>query len=160
MGDFVERMRELAARVGVGSLTGVVEFDQPYAHVQHEDLEYVHDRGGPLYLRRAMFEHIPVYMEILAETVLEDPERSMIGATEWIAKRAVENAPARNARYIGDLGTLKASDSVVVKHDGGTVYHRPASRARLTGDEIAAINEELQISPAHWYGRWPKVIGT
>src|SRR5205807_5406674 len=111
-GDFSARMDMLAAEVGFGTITAKVEFDQAYAHRQHEDLTLQHHGGGgSKYLERALFDGIPNYMHAIAESVLHDPKTAMIAVAEGIAERASHNAPHRS-------GGLTGSDHASVLDNG------------------------------------------
>jgi hypothetical protein len=150
-------MDELAAIVGAGTLTARVEFDQAYAHRQHEDLTFRHAIGGPKFLERALFENIPEYMELIARSVLRDgPKGGMILVAEDIASKAANNAPKR---VIGDR-VLSNSAHPVVIDDGTIVYDRAPVDGRISKAEIRERNEAFQTDPKHWYGRWPRVIGS
>ena len=155
-GTFSERMDALALHIGSGTLTGVIEFDQAYAHRQHEDLTFVHEHGGAKYLERALFAGLPAALETVAREVLDDPHRAMELATEEIARAAVDNAPTRSSRYFPGDAVLRNSDHVTVLDNGDIVYDRPAAIPRLNGEEIKHMNESLQVDSKHWYGRWPR----
>jgi len=156
-GDFQAHMDELSAKVGAGTLTAQVQFDQVYAHRQHEDLAFKHVIGGPKFLERALYENIPEYMELVARSVLRDgPVGGMILVAEDIATKASNNAPKRG---VGGGNVLANSAHPSVNDDGALVYDRPALAPRLDEKAIEARNEALQLDPDHWYGRWPRVIG-
>lgn len=147
-GDFGVQMDRIAAEVGVGTLSAMVEFDQAYAHRQHEDLAFRHIHGGGgKYLERALFEDLPEYMTILADRVITDSHIAMIVVAERIAKRASSNAPQRSHGLAG-------SDHPSVTDNGNVVYDRAASEHRRGSEEIEADNKELQ-DPHHYYGPWP-----
>jgi hypothetical protein len=155
-GTFFARMDELSAMVGVGSLTARVEFDQIYAHRQHEDLTLKHVIGGPKFLERALYENIPEFLQLVANSVLRDgPKSGMIFVAEDLASKAANNAPKR---VIGDR-VLSNSAHPVVIDDGTVVYDRAPVDGRISKEEIKERNEAFQIDPKHWYGRWPRVIG-
>lgn len=155
-GTFQERMDELAAHVGVGTLTVQVSFDQVYAHRQHEDLAFKHIHGGGAkYLERALFEGQVEYLTITADSVLDDLDRGMIEVAELLALKAAKNAPVRGAE---GANVLKNSDHPIVLDNDVIVYDRPPLEPRLTQKEIVARNERLQ-DPHHWYGRWPPLGG-
>lgn len=150
-GDFGTRMRELSLLVGPGPLQALVGFDEPYAHRQHEDLRFKHIHGGgPKFLEKALFENIPVTMEIIAKNGFLDLPRGVAVAGEYVATEARRNAPKRP-----EAGNLEHSDYVTVMDRGVPVYHRPSSRPYLSKEDIKRINEAVQTDPHHWYGAWP-----
>jgi hypothetical protein len=150
-GDFTERIDMLAAHVGSGTLTSKVEFDQPYAHKQHEDLTFKHTHGGgSKYLERALFDGLPNYMAAIAGSVLIDPKTAMVAVAEGIAERASNNAPHRS-------GGLSGSDHPSVTDNGDLVYDRPPATPRRSEETIEEYNKDLQ-DPRHYYGAWPPVL--
>jgi len=74
-GTFSARTDELRrqTRCDRGTLTGSVEVDQVYAHVQHEHLEYKHPRGGQArYLAAGLEASYRDYLQAIADGVLDD----------------------------------------------------------------------------------------
>lgn len=150
MSSFDVRIEELKLKVGDGLLDIRVEFNQAYAHRQHEDLTFKHPHGGgPQYLRKALYEGVGVYLTFLAQGVLStDLDSAAIAVSEMFANRASNNAPVRAANLRGS-----AHPSVI--SNGAVIYDRPPAIPRLDPEEIEAINMELQ-DPHHYYGRWPR----
>ena len=148
------RIDQLMAEVGEGRLTGKVEFDQAYAHRQHEDLAFKHPHGGgPKFLEAALYESIPENMTLIANSVLRDNVRSgVILATENVATRASAKAPRRDR---GE-SALRRSDHPTVTDGHEVIYSRPPRVHHLTPEEIEDRNMELQDSPRHYYGTWPQ----
>lgn len=150
MSTFEMRMDQLATEIGIGTLTAKVEYDQVYAHRQHEDMTYKHPQGGGAqYLRRALYDNTPEMMEQIARGVFRDIKTAMISTAELLADKASNNAPKR-------AHILDNSDHPTVLDDGVVVYDRPPLMPRLTEEQIEALNEELQ-DPHHYYGAWPPI---
>jgi hypothetical protein len=148
-GTFVARIRELRAQVGDGEWDAIVEFNQVYAHRQHEEMAWVHPHGGgPKYLERALYENIPEYMELIAANLLYDIEFGMREVAEHLADLASGKAPER-------MGDLRHSDHPSVTHNGELVYDRPPLRERKSQAQIEADNRAMNFNPRHWYGAWP-----
>ena len=146
-------MKELSARIGYGKLDVRVEFDQAYAHKQHEDMLLKHPHGGgPQYLRRALFGNIPEYLTIMSEGVLTDLDTAAKITSEHLAAHASRNAPKRS-------GGLDRSAHPMVFSHGMKIYDRPPQVRRRTPEQIRLKNEKLQ-QPKHWYGAWPPVFGS
>lgn len=135
MGDFDDRMAELAARVGRGKLTGSVEVDQVYAQFQHERLDLKHPNGGQAkYLEEPLYANTDRYMERLTEAVLGgDLNQAMIQNVEHLSGQVEKKAPV-------DLGNLRESGHPVVVSDGVTVYDRAPVQRRLTEQELKALH--------------------
>lgn len=128
-------MRELAARIGSGDLTGRVVVDQVYAKMQHEDLTLRHPRGGePRYLAQPLLDHRDDYLRGIARTVLED------GGTDGM-RTAVEDLAGQGgvATHAPVLwGDLRRSGHPSVTSGGATVYDRAPLARRLSEEELAA----------------------
>jgi phage gp36-like protein len=97
-GTFHDRIKELAERVGHGTLTGSVEVDQVYAHYQHESLDLRHPRGGGAkYLEQPTIGGVDGHMQALAKTVLETgPADGMRDVVEDISGKVKELAPSNS----------------------------------------------------------------
>lgn len=134
-GTFDERIGQLIARVGEGVLNAKVEFDQIYAHRQHFELGWAHPEGGEaLYLQNALLERTPLYMEMIAEGVLDSPEDAMIAVAEDLAEESAKRAPR-------EFGFLAESAHPSVADNGVPVYDRPAAQRRLTEPELVVLHE-------------------
>lgn len=150
--DFDVRFGELRAMVGYGILEAKVEFDQAYAHRQHEDLAFKHPHGGgPQYLRRALYENVDEYMTILTEGVFIDLTTSMMVVSEHLASNAEHNAPQRSGGLSGSAHPSVSDDEVVI-------FDRPPRVGRRGPEEIERENMALQ-DPHHYYGEWPPPYG-
>lgn len=135
MGDFAARLDELAARVGERDLEGAVEYDQVYAHYQHENLGFRHPQGGEAkWLELTMQEKHQQYLDRVADGVLDDGgKEEMIRAMEDLALSSSSRAPIGPAGgRLGRVealhpGLLRASAHASVASDGATIYDRPGA---------------------------------
>lgn len=149
---FIERIEELKKEIGYGTLTMKVEYNQAYAHRQHEDLAFKHPHGGgPKFLERALFENEAEYMSILAGSVFTGLKAGATLTAEHLATESVKRAPHR-------AGMLRGSAHPSVTDNEVVVYDRPPIIPRLGPEEIEALNMALQ-DPHHYYGTWPPVGG-
>ena len=58
-----------------GEITGTVSFNKPYAMVQHEDMTYIHPRGGQAkYLEQPLNENRDRYKEFIKNKIREVTE--------------------------------------------------------------------------------------
>ena len=167
-GTFAEKTRELEDRVGFGVLSAKVEFNQAYAHRQHEDvlippimrsageglyvpsgqLAFIHPHGGgPKYLEKALFYHYNEYYELLAKGVISWAVGTMIVVGGQFRQKAADNAPIRE-------GHLRDSAEMTVYDHGEPVRIIPGI-PRMPQDLIEAINKAVQPEEGHWYGHWP-----
>jgi hypothetical protein len=134
---FFERMGVLSRQVGGGEVTGVVEYDQAYAHRQHEEMGWIHRRGGMAqYLAIPFYASWPMMMQRLADTLLEDGGVSgMIENVEILADESSRLAPL-------ELGVLRGSVHPWVERDGVKVFDRPPSYPRLPDEILDQLHEE------------------
>jgi hypothetical protein len=146
---FNERIDELIARIGVGSVVGTVEVDQVYAHRQHEELDVKHPQGGGAkYLERPLFENAEFFYQHIADELLESGVvRPMIENVETLAYKASDAAPRL-------FGHLKDSMHPSVTDDGAVVYDRPPGTPRIPQQALAA-EKEAELPRRHFYGHWP-----
>lgn len=129
---FGDRIEELKARVGRGTLRGKVEVDQVYARYQHEHDEFKHPDGGKAhYLRDPLYANVDDYMRAVARTTLTEggPKEGMKEAVEDLSAKVYEEAPL-------EFGDLKASGHPSVTSDGAVVYDRPPRVPRLSEEEL------------------------
>lgn len=133
-GTFTERIAHLRQMTGMpGTLHGLLDVDQVYAHAQHEHLEWHHPRGGKArYLADPLTEHYRWYLDDYARTVLHDGGREAM-------RRSVEDLSAQvNLNAPREFDDLRNSGHPMVKLGGRTVYDRPPHVHRLTPSELAA----------------------
>lgn len=138
-GTFSERITELRHLVGDGQrLTGLCTVDQVYAHRQHEDLSYVHPRGGSAkYLEKPLMDHYRDYLGDYARTVLHDGgQPAMRRSMEHLSDEVEISAPR-------EWGDLKSSGHPQVTLGEETVYDRPPKAARLTPQELKAKSRAI-----------------
>jgi len=142
-GDFDDRIRELADRVGRGKITGSVIFDQAYAQAQSENLSYRHAPGKQAkYLTQPLYERADRYMQRLADNLLDgELGRAMADNMDDLAAASSEIAPL-------DLGPLHDSAHPTVVDDGRTVYDKAPKQPRLTAEELRATHREPYDPPA------------
>ena len=138
-GDFVARITDLMDAVGSGNLEGRVEFDQVYAHYQHEGLDFKHPQGGEAeYLRKPALANVNSSMRKIAERAItaegSDIEGAMIDVTEDLAKEASRRAPI-------EFGPLRGSDHPTVLSDGEVIYDRPPETPRLSEEEPKRLHQ-------------------
>lgn len=134
--DFGEGIDELIQRLDGGDeLTGSVEFDQVYAHIQHEALDFKHPRGGQAkYLETPLFESAAEIMQKTAGSFLEDGGREgMSDAMELLADKAEALAPV-------EFHDLRDSAHPKVTAGEEVVYDRQPRVPRLTEDQLKAKN--------------------
>jgi hypothetical protein len=134
---FFGRMDMLIDEVGTGELVGTVEYDQAYAHRQHEEVGWKHPHGGmALYLAVPFFSLFPEFMERLAATLLEEggPVTGMIENVEILARESASLAPY-------ELGVLRGSAHPRVTHHGQMVYDRPPVFPRLPDEVLDQMHD-------------------
>lgn len=132
--DFGDGIDELIARVDGGeTLAGHVEFDQVYAHYQHEGLELRHPRGGQAkYLEAPLFASAAATYQKVADSLLDDGGREgMSDAMENLSDEAKSLAPV-------EFHDLRDSGHPTVRVGDETVYDRPPVVARLTPEQLKA----------------------
>jgi len=143
--DFGEHLDELGQRVGEGTLSGSVEYDQAYAHRQHAAIQYKHEHGGQAeYLSSTLDERRDALLQHLADKVL-DPEGVKTGMIEDMNNLADSSA----GKVPLEHGTLRASAHPTVEENGALVYDRPYQR-RLTDEEL---DKEHELTPPTREGR-------
>jgi hypothetical protein len=143
--SFYGRIEALLDSVGDGSLVGKVEFDQAYAHRQHEELGWIHPHGGQAqYLSTALFTGLYSFMERIADHTLQEggPRLGMIVDMEALARESAVLAPV-------EVGTLRGSAHPSVEENGVVVYDRPPLVPRLSDEELDRIHDIVSdlISP-------------
>jgi hypothetical protein len=133
-GTFDERIGALAEQIGFGSVIGSVEVDQVYAHYQHENVALRHPRGGgPFYLTAPLMERWELYMQNMADALLDGRLReAMAENMEDLSREVSERAPI-------EFGFLRGSGHPTVRDDGVVTYDRPPLYHRLTEAEIYAL---------------------
>lgn len=133
-GSFDDRIRELADRVGSGTLTGRVEVNQVYAAVQEFTESYSHPSGGQAhYLESSLFDRSDSTWQNIADDLLErGPTDAMTDGVEAVSALVARRAPV-------DLSNLRGSAHPTVTDGGETVYDRPPVQARLSDGELAAM---------------------
>lgn len=132
--DFGESLEELAKMLDGGDeLAGHVEFDQVYAHYQHEGLELRHPRGGQAkYLESPLFERADQTFQKVADSLLADGGREgMEDAMEGLADAAEALAPV-------EFHDLRDSAHPTVTVGEDVVYDRPPVVPRLTEEQLRA----------------------
>jgi hypothetical protein len=136
-GTFYGRIEGLIDSVGDGSLVGKVEFDQAYAHRQHEELGWKHPHGGRAqYLSTALYQNLYGSLERIADHALQEggPRLGMILAVERIATDAAAMAPI-------EVGVLRDSAHPSVEEHGIVVYDRPPAVPRLSDEALDRIHD-------------------
>ena len=132
-GTFSERLDVLRGQVHSdrGTLTGSVEVDQVYAHVQHEHLEYKHPRGGRArYLASGLEDNYRDYLQAVADGVLDDGGRDgMRRAMEHLSGEVFDRAPR-------EFQDLRRSGHPQVRQGLDTIYDRAPLQHRLTEAEL------------------------
>jgi hypothetical protein len=134
-GTFTTRMRELRDRThsGDGLLRGSVEFDQVYAHYQHERMDLHHTHGHAKYLERALFDAYRFYLALIARSYLEDGgHRAMAHCMEDLSDAAGIRAPIES-------GALARSGHPEVRRGEMVTYDRPPRQHRLTKPELQVL---------------------
>jgi hypothetical protein len=138
-GDFFERIDKLLECVGDGNLVGSVEYDQAYAKIQHEVLDFDHPQGGEAkFLANAVQANHRSYLDDIADRTLRDgPQRAMEDAVEDLVLESSRRAPigppqgagGEQGEEIARLhpGLLRASGHGRVVDDGEVVYDRPGA---------------------------------
>jgi hypothetical protein len=127
---------KLLRDVGTGDLSGHVEFDQIYAHWQHEGWRFKHPRGGQAgYLRDALLENYRRYLQRAASMAVNSDgshiRTAMVLNMESLSNAAEEKAPHQ-------FGNLEKSGHPSVTDKGEIIYDRPPKQHRLTEREIRA----------------------
>jgi hypothetical protein len=142
--------------VGDGNLTAHVYFDQIYAEVQHEALEFFHQiRPGAKFVERALFENHTSWMQYLAECVLPDQpntlREAMIDIAEDMAHESEERAP------MSPWKDLANSANPIVRDGAVEVYNRAPRVPRLPQEYLTDVKNYghygLTLLTAHDYGR-------
>lgn len=144
-GSFFERIDELDARVGNGTLHGEVEVDQVYAKYQELRDDLNHPRGGQAhYLGGPFLASVEDNMRKIAKTFLEPggPTDGMIDLVEATSRSVFEHSPV-------EWGDLRDSGHPKVTDDGHVVYDRPPVVPRLSEIELRAKGKlrTLGITP-------------
>ena len=123
---FRQRLDQLAAQVGEGSLVGRYTVNQRYAAYQHVHTHLRHPRGGgPNYVSDPLRERHRAWYRHIADGFLSGraPAR-MADALEDLDRQVALRAPV-------DLNNLRQSGAITVLSGGQTVYVRPARVPRL-----------------------------
>lgn len=131
-GTFVTRgVPYLLDAVGRAHLIGKVTVDQVYAKYQHERLDLRHPRGGRAkYLESALHDYYSVYLRQLAGHVFDgELEENMARCMRALAGSGSRRAPI-------EVSNLRRSFSVEVESNSQIVYRLPASRRRMTEEEL------------------------
>lgn len=134
MGTFQDRIDYLIEQVGKAHLKGTVEYNQIYAHYQHEHPDFKHPQGGKaFFLRDPLFAGVNEAMAHLADRAIL-PEGSKIQTAmadnmEKLSTRARDESPV-------EFGDLRDSGHPVVVSDGRTIYDRAPVAHRLTEQEL------------------------
>jgi hypothetical protein len=133
-GTFIERIDDLIDQIGTGRLVGRVEFNQVYAHYQHEGTEFKHPRGGKShYLRDPLYDDLDKHMAKLAERLITPDgsqiRHAMVDVVENLAAAAAIQAPR-------EYGDLERSDHPSVLDEGEVIYDRPPHTPRLTEAQL------------------------
>jgi hypothetical protein len=134
---FYGRIEGLIDSVGDGSLVGKVEFDQAYAHRQHEELGWKHPHGGRAqYLSTALYQDLYGFMERIADHALQEggPRLGMIISMERLANDAAGMAPF-------EIGTLRGSAHPSVEEHDVVVYDRPPVIPRLPDEVLDRLHD-------------------
>jgi hypothetical protein len=134
---------------GPGTLTMRVEFDQVYAHRQHEEIGWKHPRGGQAqYLSAPFYEMYIGFMENLAAHALEDEglKRAMIENAQALGLKASLLAPM-------EWGVLKGSAHPTVEEDGVVVYDSPPIFPRL---DDATLDQMHRMWADMFPNPWPR----
>jgi hypothetical protein len=123
-----KRFAELEKSIGEGKMVIRAEVDQPYALVQHENLEYAHPRGGRAkYLQAPLFENNREFMQILAFYFINakgcELQTGAIRVAERISDLVEQNAPRLDH-------ILRYSTRPQVIDNGQTVYNRAPKKER------------------------------
>jgi hypothetical protein len=134
-GTFSARTDELRrqTRCDRGTMTGSVEVDQVYAHVQHERLDYKHPRGGQArYLAAGLEANYHEYLQAVADGVLDDGGRDgMRRAMEHLSGEVYDRAPR-------EFMDLRRSGHPQVRQGLDVLYDRPPMQHRLSEAELRA----------------------
>lgn len=136
--SFDDRIRELADKVGTGSLKGSLEVSQLYALAQHENLSYRHPRGGQAeFLRQPLLDRHGDYLQKIADALLDGGAAdAMADAMEDLSGQVERLAPI-------ELGNLRQSGHPTVTDKGATVYDRAPIQHRLTEQELRALHPDI-----------------
>jgi hypothetical protein len=156
--DFFERIDYLQELVGSGDLVGQVVVDQVYAQAQHNStwvsgpmaghvIRNHPQGGGPLYLTAPLLERASLYLDRIADGLLDEgPIPGMKEAVDDLIAEVALRAPIW-------LDNLRQSASGTVSDDGAEVYNRAAIQRRLTAEELKAL------AKAHQQGKPRKSVG-
>lgn len=133
MADFQERMRYLSQQIGTRQIRAQCVVNQPYAKIQHENLDYQHPNGGRAkYLGGPLVErHQELLQHIANRTITEkgsDLGDAMVDTAEKLSEFVSNNAPI-------DTGELYRSGSPSVIDKGIETYNRPPEQPRLSEDD-------------------------
>lgn len=130
MGTFDERIAHLDREVGVGTIVAKCEVDQPYAQIQHQNVNYRHNDGRAFYLGGPLFESSLSLVQGLSSRAItptgSDIRAGMIDVAEWMAEQVFLNAPK-------DTGRLSESGHPTVRDNGLVIYDRPPIAPRERG---------------------------
>lgn len=140
--DFFQRVEDLKADVGSGTLAGEVEVNQSYAQFQHETMNLNHPRGGgPKFLIGPLIANHEAYLQDIARSSFAEGRSitdAMIDSMEDLAGALDPAAPIDedpNPIRLRQSGNPKVTD------DGIEVYNRPPVSPRETEEaEIVGNN--------------------
>lgn len=125
----IEGLERLARAVGSGNISAICTVDQPYAQIQHENLDWQHPRGGQAkYLEVPLFANYAELMRIIASSLITSKGSDIVGgmarASEEMSKWVEDYAPR-----LDHILMYSGHPQVV---DNGTVeYDRPPKMARV-----------------------------
>ena len=154
-GTFRTIADQIRDHVGDGNLVATVYFDQIYAEVQHEALEFYHQiRPGAKFVERALLENYNSWMQYLAECVLPDQPNSlreaMVDIAEDMAHESEERAPMSPWKDLANSANPIVRDGPVV------VYNRAPRVPRLPQEYLTSVKNYghygLTLIGAHEYG--------
>ena len=130
MRDAIDGLEMLIKAVGSGTITAALEVDQPYAQRQHEELEWLHPRGGQAkYLEAPLFSNSARVMQVAADSLItpdggSDIVGGMARVAEILSAEVEDNAPRLD-------NVLRYSGHPTVEEDGVVKYDRPPKMARV-----------------------------
>lgn len=133
-GTALRGIADLMGRTGSRKAKVTVTYDQIYAQMQHEALEFQHPRGGEAkYLEKALMGGALGWIQTVAGRVLTT--RYLTGEWGDIGPKLAASSARRAPREFGDL--MKSAGVEV--HDGATLVHSiPPEQPRLTDIELEA----------------------
>lgn len=156
---FAARAADLRRMTGAPhDITVSVEFNQVYAHRQHEDLSYRHPRGGePEYLHSALFRHYRDFLAAYAAGLTRDGgRRSLTRSAEHLSDEAERRAP----REWGDLmrsGHPRVTCGRDTWHDREPGVHR-LTKAELRAKSRAVMRMRMAEGLTVYFMRHGKVM--